>query len=196
MTAATIFFVRHGQTYWNAEGRLQGQADTPLNDTGRQQATGNGEKLVGLIEDAAKIDFVASPLARTRETMERIRAAMGLEPTGYRTDPRLVELHFGDWQGHTFPELETVDPDCSSRRAEDKWGFLPPGEKAESYEMLSARIRPWLESVTRDTVCVTHGGVMRSVFRLTESLSPSECAALPIPQDKILRYAGGFLEWL
>src|SRR5690606_32679256 len=77
MTAqTTIYFVRHGQTDWNAEGRLQGQEDTSLNDLGRSQATGNGERLAELIPDASLFDFVSSPLWRTRETMERVRAAM------------------------------------------------------------------------------------------------------------------------
>jgi broad specificity phosphatase PhoE len=196
MIAPTIYFVRHGQTDWNAEGRLQGQADTPLNDTGRRQATGNGEKLAELIPDTNVFDFVASPLKRTRDTMERIRVAMGLEPSGYRTDPRLVEIHFGDWQGHTFSELEAIDPGASTRRSGNKWNFVPPGDKAESYDQLCARVRLWLEAVTQDTVCVTHGGVIRSIFRLTETLSPEECGALMIPQDKILRFESGKLEWL
>lgn len=196
MTPPAIFFVRHGQTDWNAEGRLQGQADTPLNDTGREQAAGNGRKLLEQVKDPATIDFVASPLSRTRETMEILRTAMGLDPKAYRTDPRLVELHFGDWQGQTYDELELVDPGCSARRDADKWYFVPPGEAAESYEMLSRRIRSWLEEVDRETICVTHGGVIRSIFRLTEQHSIDECAALPIPQDKVLRYENGRLDWL
>ena len=76
-------------------------------------------------------------MRRTRETMERVRAAMGLDPTAYRTDPRLVEVHFGDWQGFTFAELESAQPGLDARRARcDKWNFVPPGEGAESYQML------------------------------------------------------------
>ena len=100
------YVVRHGQTEWNAEYRLQGQADTDITETGRKQADQNGRKLAGLIDDSHPFDFVASPMRRTRETMERIRVAMGLAPDGYRTDARLMELHFGDWQGFTFAELE------------------------------------------------------------------------------------------
>lgn len=196
MTGPTVYFVRHGQTDWNAEKRLQGQADIPLNDTGRRQATGNGKLLARLITEPAAFDFVSSPLARTRETMERIRVAMGLPAGGYRTDEVLVELHFGDWQGHTFAELERIDPGCAARRDGDKWGFVPPGENAESYAHLASRIRPWLAGLSRDTVCVTHGGVLRSIFRLTGTMSPEECAAMQIPQDRVLRYAQGGLEWL
>lgn len=196
MRGPTVYFVRHGETDWNAEARLQGQADTDLNDIGRAQASANGRALAALVSSPATFDFVSSPMLRTRRTMERLRAAMGLAPSGYRTDPRLVEVNFGDWQGHTFAELEAVDPGCFARRQADKWGFVPPGDGAESYELLAARVRPWLEETGRDTVCVTHGGVLRAVFMLNGALTPGEAVMLPIPQDRILRLAGGALEWL
>lgn len=196
MIAPVIYFVRHGETDWNAEARLQGQADTDLNDNGRAQAARNGRTLAGLIADPQTFDFVSSPMLRTRETMERLRAAMGLDPAGYRTDARLVELHFGDWQAHTFAELERMDPGCFARRQADKWHFVPPGEGAESYAGLAERIRPWLEGVARDTVCVTHGGIMRTAFVLTGTLDPDDAASLTIAQDRVLRLAGGRLEWL
>ena len=104
------YMIRHGQTAWNAEGRLQGQKDIPLNDTGRAQAAGNGRALKAILRDTVSdFDFVASPLGRTRETMELLRGAMGLDPSAYRTDPRLVEVSFGDWEGHTLPELTALD---------------------------------------------------------------------------------------
>ena len=191
-----IYFVRHGQTDWNAEFRLQGQADTDLNELGRQQADGNGRKLATLIPDAEAFDFVASPMNRTRETMERIRAAMGLDPMGYRTDPRLVEVHFGDWQGFTMAELELRDPGATARRAESKWRFLPPGEGAESYQMLMERVRPWFETLSRPTVCVTHGGVLRAIFRLVGRKPDGAAAVLAIPQDRLLKLENGELTWV
>lgn len=196
MMPRTVYFIRHGQTDWNAEGRLQGQADTDLNDTGRAQATRNGELLRGLVGDPAAFDFVSSPLRRTRETMERIRVAIGMAPDGYRLDPRLVEVHFGDWQEHTFAELEASDSGCFARREEDKWNFVPPGEGAESYAILTERIRPVLDEMERDTICVTHGGIIRAIFRLTDTLSSIDCAGLIVPQDRVLRLRDGTLEWL
>lgn len=191
-----VYFVRHGETDWNAEGRLQGQVDTDLNARGRSQADRNGRKLAELISDPSEFDFVASPLKRTRDTMERIRTQLNLPPKDYRTDPVLVEVHFGDWQGHTFEELETTEPGCFARREVDKWNFLPPGVDAESYDDLAERIRPWFGSLRRETLCVTHGGILRSVFRLTEAMTPAECAALIIPQDRVLRLQDGRLDWL
>lgn len=196
MSGPTVYFVRHGETDWNAEARLQGQADTDLNDNGRAQASANGRTLARLIPDPAAFDFVSSPMLRTRETMERLRAAMGLSPSGYRTDPRLVEVNFGDWQGRTFAELEAVDPGCFARRQADKWTFVPPGDGAESYAQLAERVRPWLDGANGDAVCVTHGGVMRAVFMLTGTLEPNEAAVLSIPQDRVLRFSGRVLEWV
>lgn len=190
------YFIRHGQTDWNAENRLQGQADTDLNALGRSQASENGRKLVGLIADPGGFDFVASPMKRTRETMELLRAAMGLDPAAYRTDPRLVEVNFGDWQGFTYAELEAVRPGISHERSLDKWDYLPSGEGAESYQMLYERIRPWFEALSRDTVCVTHGGVIRALFRLIERLPKEEAASLDTPQDRLLRLRDGHLEWI
>jgi broad specificity phosphatase PhoE len=191
-----LYVVRHGETDWNAQCRLQGQADTDLNAAGVGQASENGRRLAGLIPDPARFDFVASPMLRTRRTMELARAAMGLDPLAYRTDPRLVEINFGDWQGFTLPELESRYPGAARERQAVKWDFVPPGEGAESYEMLFERVRPFFESLADDTVCVTHGGVIRALFRLVGGLSKEDASALEIPQDRVLRVNGGKLEWL
>jgi len=191
-----VYIVRHGQTAWNAESRLQGQADTDLNALGREQATGNGHRLAEVVQNPADFDFVASPMKRTRETMQRIRAAMKLDPNAYRTDPRLVEVNFGDWQGFTYAELKTRYPGARRTRALDKWNFQPPGEGAESYQMLLERVKPWFDAIQRQTICVTHGGVMRALFRFVLGVAEDEAANLEIPQDRVLRLQGDRLEWL
>ncbi|ANT50543.1 histidine phosphatase family protein [Mesorhizobium amorphae] len=191
-----VYFVRHGQTQWNAESRLQGQADTDLNALGREQASRNGQRLAGLVHNPEEFDFVASPMRRTRETMERLRAAMKLDPLAYRTEPLLVELSFGDWQGFTFAELEARDPGSTRQRSLDKWNFQPPGEGAESYQMLLERVKPWFDALDRDTVCVTHGGVVRALFRVVLGMSTREAVRMDVPQDRLLRLQGRSLEWL
>ena len=167
-----VYIVRHGQTQWNAEFRLQGQADTDLNALGREQATRNGQRLAELVDNPEDFDFVASPMRRTRETMERIRAgdeARSATPTApIRGWSR---CNFGDWQGFTFAELEARMPGLGQgARACDKWNFQPPGEGAESYQMLLERVKPWFDALDRQTVCVTHGGVMRTLFRMVEGV--------------------------
>ncbi|NVD38029.1 histidine phosphatase family protein [Ensifer sp. HO-A22] len=192
-----IYVIRHGQTDWNAESRLQGQKDIPLNDTGRQQATGNGLALAAILgADAQQFDFVASPLGRTRETMERLRRAMGLDPTLYRTDDRLKEVSFGDWEGFTLPELKRSVPERIAERRKVKWDFIPPGDDAESYEILSWRIAAWLKDVNGPTVCVSHGGVIRALFKLFGEMDEDEAASAAIPQDRLLRIAGNTIGWI
>jgi broad specificity phosphatase PhoE len=192
---AVVYFVRHGQTDWNAERRFQGQADTSINSLGRRQAERNGRLLAELEPDPEMFDFVASPLTRTCETMRVMRDAMGLDPDGFRTDGRLMELHFGDWQGRTLAEVEETTPGAGAIRERDKWNFLPPGADAESYEMLSRRVDCWLSEQTRAAVCVTHGGVMRSIFRLVGGASAGEAAETTIPQDRLLVMRDGALCW-
>ena len=191
-----LYVVRHGETAWNVEYRLQGQADTDITEVGRRQADRNGSRLASLIDDPHLFDFVASPMRRTRETMERIRVAMGLAPDGYRTDARLMELHFGDWQGFTFAELEAQKPGSTKERRADKWRFVPPGKGAESYEMLLQRVRPWLEALDQPTLCVTHGGVIRTLFMMIEGMPEREAARLDVPQDKILQVMDSRLKWI
>jgi broad specificity phosphatase PhoE len=191
-----VYFLRHGETDWNVEGRLQGQADTDINALGGEQADRNGRVLADLLGKAEGFDFVASPMRRTRETMERVRAVMGLDPKDYRTDARLIEVHFGDWQGSTFAELEARAPGSTKARRRDKWNFRPPGPAGESYEMLKARFLPWLESVMRPTVCTTHGGIIRAVFRIVADLPEREAAAMHVPQDRVLKLEDDGLEWI
>ncbi|HEX9168092.1 MAG TPA: histidine phosphatase family protein [Roseiarcus sp.] len=98
-----LIFLRHGETAYNVENRLQGQLDTPLNARGREQARSVGRTLGARI--GAEIEqletagaFIASPLVRARETMEIARGAIGLTPSRYQLDARLKELSFGAWR--------------------------------------------------------------------------------------------------
>ncbi|MBR7552362.1 histidine phosphatase family protein, partial [Mycobacterium tuberculosis] len=77
----------------------------------QQQAARNGDMLKSLIGEGAGFDFVASPLRRTRDTMERIRTRMGIDPWAYRTDARLMEVNFGAWQGYMLEDIEARSPD-------------------------------------------------------------------------------------
>src|SRR5712664_963214 len=101
--APVIYYVRHGLTDWNVEQRLQGRHDVPLNRDGRLEAIRCGEIVRDLLlRDGrlpADLDYVSSPLARARATMEAMRATLGLEPGGYRVDGRLAEISFGEWEG-------------------------------------------------------------------------------------------------
>jgi probable phosphoglycerate mutase len=190
----TLVFVRHGETDWNVEGRLQGQRDVPLNANGRSQARRNGEIIRRQIPEALGFDFIASPLSRTRETMEILRAAMGLEPKGYAIDPRLLEITFGELEGLTYRDIETREPGWSEARHADKWNYLPPG--GESYHMLSVRIIGWLQTVTAPAVVVAHGGVGRVLRAHLLGLDKLASVSEDFPQDRVFLWRDGKGEWI
>lgn len=183
-----LIFVRHGQTDWNAEGRMQGQRDIPLNDIGRSQARHNGVRLKAFLQregiDPGALDFVASPLTRTRSTMELVREGIGLRPEDYRMEDQLKELTFGDWEGFTFEELADTEQDRIESRRQNKWAFVPPGG-GESYEMLSNRIRTWLGTVQAPSVVVSHGGVFRVLRGMLEGLDTAVVPKLNVDQDVV-----------
>lgn len=183
----TLYFVRHGETDWNVEARLQGQRDVPLNDFGRVQAEEVGRRLRELVSHPEDLDYVASPLGRTRETMERLREAIGLHPPAYRTDERLKELTFGNWEGLTWKEVRERDPKGARARDADKWGFVPP--QGESYAMLAERVAPFLESLTRDSVVVSHGGVARVLLVMLGQASRDFAPRADIWQGRVLVFA-------
>ncbi|SDP58351.1 probable phosphoglycerate mutase [Arthrobacter sp. ok909] len=103
MTLTTFALIRHGQTDWNAQRRLQGSTDIPLNDVGRGQARDAVATLSGYEWDAV----VSSPLSRAAETADLIAAGLGLSVT--RRVPKLTERHFGPAEGlQAGPELEAL----------------------------------------------------------------------------------------
>jgi probable phosphoglycerate mutase len=197
LTRAPIYFVRHGETAWNAEGRLQGQRDTSLNARGRGQAAEAAERLRGLLGTGlGDLPYLASPMERTRHTMEGLRTALGLDPAGYTTDPRLREIGFGAWEGLTWKDVRRSDPARSQARDRDRWGYCPPGDGAESYAMVAERVRPLLESLDRPTVIVAHGGVARAVMVTLGAASSEDAPHLEILQGRILVIEAGARRWV
>ena len=197
--AFRLIFVRHGETAYNAENRLQGQLDIPLNARGRDQARAVGRALRARI--GAEIDrleaadaFIASQLVRARQTMEIARDAMGLPPGRYRLEATLKELSFGAWEGLTWPEIEAQDPKGIRARGRDKWRFAAPG--GESYAMLAERVRPWLERLTGDTFVVSHGGVARALMTLIAGVPPAKAADTPITQGRAMAFENGGCRWI
>jgi len=191
-----IYFLRHGETDWNAQRRIQGHLDVALNDKGRGQAARNGRVLAEALADPARLDFVSSPLVRASETMQIVRREMRLDAKGYRTDPRLREINLGEWQGQFFDGIAREFPEQVAARKLDPWNFVCPGEGAESYAMLSTRVLAWLAEVGRDTVVTAHGGVGRCIRRHFLRLDDAAAFQLDAPQDKVLRIADGTLTWI
>jgi broad specificity phosphatase PhoE len=193
-----LVFLRHGETDWNAEGRLQGRQDIPLNAKGRAQAEKVGRTVARIMGPAAlrspDLLFVSSPLGRARQTMEIARAAMGLSVEDYALDERMVELTFGEWEGLTWPEVKARAPEAASWREGDKWRFTPP--KGESYAMLAERLQPWIESLDREAVVVSHGGVARALMAVLGGLPEERAALADIWQGRALVFLNGKFSWI
>lgn len=192
MPAPPLVFVRHGETDWNVAGRLQGQTDIPLNARGRDQADAVGRSLAA-VPGLSKMRFLSSPLLRARETMWRLRTALGLDPEDYALDERLAEMSFGRWEGSTFAEIRVRDPAEMKARDDARWSHRPPG--GESYEDLSARVGAAIAELAGPTVLVSHGGVARAVLALFGGADRGRLPDLRIRQGRALIVEDGAWRW-
>jgi probable phosphoglycerate mutase len=193
MPKPVVYYIRHGQTEWNAAGRFQGSQDIPLNETGKAQAIRAGELLSDILvndsHDPAKIPFVSSPLGRARSTMELVRGELGVPPHGYELDDRLREIGYGHWEGSTLAQMQVSHPELFAEREADKWGVPPPG--GESYAMVTLRMREWYDSLLQDTVAVAHGGTMRALLVALDVETPVGAADLTVEQGVVYVFADG-----
>jgi probable phosphoglycerate mutase len=196
MPTPTIYYIRHGETAWNAAGRFQGSQDIPLNDLGRRQAVASGEILARLLardgHDAATLPYVASPLGRTRMTMELARGALNLPLADYSVDPRLREIGYGLWEGLTLPEMQVHDAATFALRETDKWAIAAPS--GESYASVTLRMRDWYDSLIADTVAVAHGGTMRALMVALGVATPMQAADTPIGQGVVYVFRDGAMQ--
>ena len=153
-----LLLVRHGETTWNHEGRLQGQTDVELSDFGREQARRLGARLAGEPLQAA----YASDLKRCWETATIALAGRGL---ALQPDPGLREVHLGSWQGRTWPELRAQLPEETAWVEADLVNRAPPG--GESRLQLQQRIVGAVEAIAARhpdglVLVVSHGGALRA----------------------------------
>jgi len=195
MSQPTIYYIRHGQTEWNALGRFQGSKDIPLNDLGREQAAHAGGILKDLLSrherGADSLGFVSSPLGRARSTMEFVRTKLELPPEDYLLDARLREIGYGHWEGSTLAEQEASHPEIFAARQTDKWGMPPPD--GESYASVQLRMGDWYEGLTGDTVAVAHGGTARALMVALDVQTIAAAADLPIEQGAVYVFSNGTL---
>jgi broad specificity phosphatase PhoE len=196
MPAPVIYYIRHGETSWNAEGRLQGTQDVPLNDLGRRQAVHAGRLLADLLardgRDKASLPFVASPLIRARATMELARGELKLPPGDYALDDRLREIAYGVWEGSTLAEMQAADPKLYARRLTAKWTLAPEG--GETYAQVQVRMADWYGSLQGDTVAVAHGGTARALMVALGLETPTSAADLLIEQGAVYVFRDGGLK--
>ncbi|HEY3634202.1 MAG TPA: histidine phosphatase family protein [Caldimonas sp.] len=161
-----IVAVRHGETVWNAEMRMQGQLDTALSERGRRQAARAAEVLA----DAGIEAIVSSDLARAFDTAAAIAGAVGLPVA---TDPGLRERSFGMFQGYTYAEIDALWPVEAAQWRRHDPAFAPDG--GESLVDFNARAVAAVTAIAerargRSILVVTHGGVLDCLYRAASGL--------------------------
>ena len=186
---APLYMLRHGETVWNLERRMQGHKDSSLTPRGREQAAAMGRALAAeLARESGPTTFLRSPLGRARETSLIVGRTLGLDPAEWRDDLRLAELSYGQWEGFTWPEIEVDHPDALAKWRADPEGFCPPG--GETHDELCRRSAELLAEITASslrTVVVSHG-VSGAVIRgLHLGLDARAMFVLEKPQDAFFR---------
>ncbi len=161
-----ILAIRHGETAWNVDTRIQGHLDIPLNDTGHWQAQRLGQALAGEAINA----IYASDLSRAHETALYVGRATGVPVVA---ELGLRERGFGDFEGRTFAEIEVALPDQAERWRKRDPLFAPNG--GESLLQVQERVLATVNRLARQhpgelIVMVGHGGVMDVLYRAATRL--------------------------
>ena len=138
--------------------------------------------------------LVASPLTRTRQTAEIVCDAIGRPHSEISFDKRIMEISWGDWEGHTRPEIEQRWPGIYDRRRENKWEFQPPN--GESYALLTERVGTWLKDVSEDEklIAISHGASGRAIRGLYGKMAPGDAIGLTEPQDAFFLLSQGSIQ--
>ena len=189
----TIYVIRHGETEHNVQRRLTGQQHSNLTPKGLKQARRSGEILARLEPKIARFDFIASPLERTRQTMELVRQGAGLPSHGYRTEEQVKEIDVGTWFGISMEEARRTMPEHVSAYEADPWNYARGG--VESFAMVHTRIKGFLETLKRNSVIVAHFHPLRMFRALALGLTPEETLAWNAPNQGVLRVKAGHAEF-
>ena len=184
MDVTRIIAVRHGETAWNVDARIQGQLDIGLNDTGRWQARRVGEALAG--EPISAV--YSSDLGRAQETARSIAEVTG---TPVVPDEGLRERSFGMFEGKTFTEIHETWPDHAQcwRKRIPEWA---PPEGGESLLQLRERVTRTMHSLAsrhpgEQIVIVAHGGVLDALYRVATGQEVNAPRTWELPNGAINR---------
>lgn len=194
--ASPLFFLRHGQTDWNARGLFQGRTDIPLNDRGRAQAADNARYLAGWLErhGAGVAKVTVSPLSRARETADIAVAtlrALGHEVPDPEEDGRLVEQHYGAWEGLDLDRIRVLYPGTVYKRLSLVHDFAADG--GESIRLVRERVCQCVAALPASTLVVGHFGTLLGILlglwgdRLSSFPRVGQDAAYVLLDGKLLR---------
>ena len=190
----TLYLIRHGETDWNAQQRLQGRQDIALNATGHQQAINVGACLSWLNLNVAQLDFFSSPLCRAQQTMCLLRQQLGLAQQAYHTDDRLIEISFGRWEGLSWQAIRQQDPEGYQAYAANPLEQLMPD--GENYRQVFARVANFVQSRQRDSLIVAHSVVLKAFLAVAGGVAEQQVPELHMPQNRILIMRQGRFIWL
>jgi probable phosphoglycerate mutase len=184
----TIYLLRHGQTEFNAERRMQGHCDSALTAAGQQQARAMGATLRDEIGHPADWQVLASPLGRAMQTAQLVCEELGLPSSAIVAEPRLIEVCFGEWEMQQVDELHAQQPHLP---ALPDWYFAAPG--CEPYADVVARIEAWLaDADLPPKVIVVAHGLLGRIFRgVYAQMTPAQLWAQDMPQDAFFRLQAG-----
>ena len=184
MSYPEVYLLRHGETVWNAEGRLQGALNSPLTARGVAQAQAQGRILAR--RDLDGFRAISSPLGRTIET-----AGLAVAPLMERieTDVRLREIEVGEWSGRQRDSLGIpYDPNVPSGETLALYESAPGGE---GLARLEARCQDFLDDLVEPTVIVTHGITGRMLRALWLGLGQAGLNDLPGGQGIVFHLKDG-----
>ena len=193
---APLYLLRHGETAWNTERRMQGRKDSALTERGRAQALAMGRTLKAeLARHPGPTVFWRSPLGRVRETSEIVGHELGLASSDWRDDPRLAELGYGDWEGFSWAEIQVTHPTALADWRADPHGYCPPGgETHAELRRRSEEVLAEIATIGVRTVIVGHG-VSGAVLRgINLGLDAKAMFVLEKPQDAFFRLLAGVEE--
>ncbi len=157
----TLYLVRHGETDWNLESRIQGQTDTPMNENGRRQAQELAEQVSLELPKIQRI--YSSRQQRALETAMIIGRRISVPPVVHQG---LEEMCLGEWEGYTWRQVREAYPDQYQTWKQNRRYQATPG--GESYQQLLDRLLPALDDIIRkegqDCLIVTHSAVIMTLM--------------------------------
>lgn len=176
-----LVFIRHGETDWNREARWQGQADVPLNPSGREQAKRMAEEL----SRRMRVDVIySSDLSRAHDTALALAGATGAP---VHLDPRLREVDQGEWQGKRVLDIREQYADLFARRLADPWLVAPPG--GESAAQVAERMKAALHQIVArhpgQVIAIVSHGFVLAVARVLAAGEPVERLFELVPDNCI-----------
>ncbi|MGC1468829.1 MAG: histidine phosphatase family protein [Sphingorhabdus sp.] len=175
-----LFIARHGETVFNAAGRMQGMyAHTPLTREGCEQASDMGAAMLRHVQPDAPLALISSPAGRTLQTLALVAEELGRDFHENDTDVRLREIDVGDWDGCYYKDIA---PDIRTIMDMEHKLFIKKAPGGEDYRDVAERVSEWLseQQFLNDMLIITHGMTARVLRGILLGLPPLEGFGAPI----------------